>query len=84
MLKQKFKAGGIKIKRYKGTGLQLKQNILLKTKQKLLYQTLNDLKSLRHIKYKRCTRFTFLENTIRNLPEITRAKLLGSDRILFY
>ena len=41
MLKQKFKAGEIKIKRYKGRGLQLKQNILLKTKQKLLYQTLN-------------------------------------------
>ena len=41
MLKQKIKAGGVKIKRYDEKCQQFKQNHLFRTNQKLFYQTLD-------------------------------------------
>ena len=41
MLKQKIKAGGVKIKRYDERCQQFKQNHLFRTNQKLFYTTLN-------------------------------------------
>ena len=41
MLKQKIKAGGVKIKRYDERCQQFKQNHLFRTNQKLLYKTLD-------------------------------------------
>ena len=41
MLKQKIKAGGVKIKRYDERCLQFKQNHLFRTNQKLFYKTLD-------------------------------------------
>ena len=45
MLKQKSKAGGIKIKRYDERCQQFKQNQLFRTNQKLFYETLDGKKS---------------------------------------
>ena len=36
------------------------------------------------VKYRRYSRFTFIENTISNLPKITRAKFLGSARLSYF
>jgi len=44
MLKQKIKAGGMKIKRYDERCQQLKQNHLFRTNQKLFYETLDEKK----------------------------------------
>ena len=41
MLKQKIKAGGIKIKRYNERWFQLKEKHLFRTNQKLIYETLD-------------------------------------------
>lgn len=41
MLKQKIKAGGIKIKRYNERWFQLKEKHLFRTNQKLFYETLD-------------------------------------------
>ena len=44
MLKQKIKAGGVKVKRYDDRCQQFKQNQLFNTNQKLFYETLDDKK----------------------------------------
>ena len=44
MLKQKIKAGGIKIKRYDERRQQFKQNQQFRTNQKLVYETLDGKK----------------------------------------
>ena len=36
------------------------------------------------VEYRRYSRFTFVENTISNLPKVLRAKFLGSDRLLCF
>ena len=41
MLKQKIKAGGIKIKRYNERWFQLKEKDLFRTNRKLFYETLD-------------------------------------------
>ena len=38
----------------------------------------------RVIKSRRCSRFTFFENTISNSPKVTRARFLGDDRHFFF
>ena len=44
MLKQKIKAGGVKVKRYDDRCQQFKQNQLFRTNQKLFYETLDGKK----------------------------------------
>ena len=36
------------------------------------------------VEYRRHSRFTFVENTISNLPKVMRAKFLGSDRLFCF
>ena len=39
---------------------------------------------LRPVEYRRYSRFTFVENTISNPPEVTRAKFLGSNGLFCF